>query len=306
MQKNCYKYQSSVKFKFLLSLMLFFVSTMIGFAQKPVGVFLKDSIVVGQEFDYALSFRHKPEAEVFFPDTTLSFAPFELIRRNYFPTKTENNVSLDSVVYTLRTFDIAQIQRLSMPIYIFSEQDCTAVYSNADSVFLKRMVVEGIENQKFESDTKLQALPPDIDYLKLVRFLISCLIGAMIVYFFFGDYILRRYKLFMFGQRHKEFLNAFNRITKGKLDDQNIAKALVLWKKHLEWLEKKPFTSFTTKEIIENIPNEALEQALRNIDSAIYGGQISTSVLSSMQILKENSIDFYKNKRTHLFDVQQN
>lgn len=76
MQKNCYKYQSSVKFKFLLSLMLFFVSTMIGFAQKPVGVFLKDSIVVGQEFDYALSFRHKPEAEVFFSRYHAKFCTF--------------------------------------------------------------------------------------------------------------------------------------------------------------------------------------------------------------------------------------
>ena len=286
-------------------LIFFVLSTFDAISQKPQGAFLKDSVIIGEEFDYALSYRHAPEKEIFFPDTTQRFGSFELVRRNFFSTKTESNVSIDSVVYTLRTFDIAQVQKLTLPVYIYADRDCTAIYSNYDSVYLKDLISADSLQKEFQSDTKLKSLPPDIDYLQLIRVLFSILIAAGLIYFLFGDLILKRYKLFMFGQRHKEFLSTFNKLVsikaqKGKISEETLGKALVLWKKHLEWLENKPFTSFTTKEIIETIPDEALENALRSIDSAIYGGQ-AVNIENAVEVLKNTSIDFFNQRKETLF-----
>jgi hypothetical protein len=270
------------------------------YAQKPIGKFQTDSIELGRPIDYFLSYHHTPSAEVFFPDTTYSFYPFEIIRRNIFPTSTINGVSLDSVVYTLVTFDISKNQKLSLPIYLLSKRDCTAVYSLADSVFLKEMIKTSVDSLQLKTDTKLLPLSQQINYPKILTSLLSILGVVLIIYAFLGRFIRKQYRLFLFGRRHKDFQTNYKKYTRSTLDDQTIGKALVLWKKHLEWLEKRPYTSYTSKEIISRLPNEDLEEALREIDSAIYGGILSTQMPYSMNILLENAIELYKKRRKEL------
>jgi hypothetical protein len=269
-------------------------------AQKPIGRFMADSIEIGKPIRYVLSYRHSPAAEVFFPDTTYNFYPFELLNRSYLPTETTNKGSLDSVIYTLETFEITPIQRLSLPIYSLSQKDCTTVFSQPDSVFLKEMIKGNLGNLGLKSDLKLIPLQPQIDYLRVVGYLLGILVGVMVIYGFFGRFIRKQYRLFRFGQRHREFLLNYKRHTRGTFNSNNIGKALVLWKKHLEWLEKKPYSSYTTKEIINQLPNERLEEALRDVDSAIYGGIISTQMPFAMNILQETATERYQERRSEL------
>ncbi|MFN3488603.1 MAG: hypothetical protein ACK4YV_05695 [Emticicia sp.] len=269
-------------------------------AQKPVGKFQTDSIEIGRPIDYTLSYHHSPSAEVFFPDTTYNFYPFAIIRRNIFPTSTTNGVSVDSVVYTLVTFDITKNQKLGLPIYLLSKRDCTAVYSLADSVFLKEMIKTSVDFLQLKTDTKLLPLSQQVNYPKILTYLLSLLGVFLIIYAIFGRFIRKQYRLFLFSRRHKDFQTNYKKYIRSTLDDVTIGKALVLWKKHLEWLEKRPYTSFTTKEIISRLPSERLEEALREIDSAIYGGILSTQMPSSMEILLEKATELYKNRREKL------
>ena len=64
--------------------------------------------------------------------------------------------------------------------------------------------------------------------------------------------------------------------------------------------QKRPYSSYTSKEIITHLPNERLEEALREIDSAIYGGILSTQMPFSMNVLLDKSIELYKKQRTAL------
>lgn len=269
-------------------------------AQKPVGKFQTDSIEIGRPIDYTLSYHHSPSAEVFFPDTTYNFYPFAIIRRNIFPTSTTNGVSVDSVVYTLVTFDITKNQKLGLPIYLLSKRDCTAVYSLSDSVFLKEMIKTSVDSLQLKTDTKLLPLSQQVNYPKILTYLLSLLGVFLIIYAIFGRFIRKQYRLFLFSRRHKDFQTNYKKFTRSTLDDVTIGKALVLWKKHLEWLEKRPYTSYTTKEIISRLPNERLEEALKEVDSAIYGGILSTQMPSSMEVLLEKAAELYKNRREEL------
>lgn len=270
------------------------------YAQKPIGRFQTDSIELGRPIDYTLSYHHSPSAEVFFPDTTYNFYPFEIIRRNIFPTSTTNGVSTDSVVYTLVTFDIRKTQKLELPIYLLSKRDCTAVYSLADSVFLKEMIKTSVDSLQLKTDTKLLALSQQVNYPKILTYLLGLLGIVLIIYAFFGRFIRKQYTLFLFGRRHKDFQTNYKKFTRSTLDDVTIGKALVLWKKHLEWLEKRPYTSYTTKEIISRLPSERLEEALREVDSAIYGGILSTQMPLAMNVLLDKATELYKNRREEL------
>lgn len=270
------------------------------YAQKPVGRFQTDSIELGRPIDYALSYHHSPSAEVFFPDTTYNFYPFEIIRRNIFPTSTTNGVSTDSVVYTLVTFDITKNQKLGLPIYLLSKRDCTAVYALTDSVFLKEMIKTSVDSLQLKTDTKLLPLSQQVNYPKILTYLLGLLGIVLIIYAFFGRFIRKQYTLFLFGRRHKDFQTNYKKFTRSTLDDVTIGKALVLWKKHLEWLEKRPYTSYTTKEIISRLPNERLEEALREVDSAIYGGILSTQMPQAMNVLLDKATELYKNRREEL------
>lgn len=270
------------------------------YAQKPIGKFQTDSIELGRQIEYTLSYHHNPSAEVFFPDTTYNFYPFEIINRKMYPTVTTNGVSVDSVIYTLVTFEITKNQKLGLPIYLLSKRDCTAVYALADSVFLKEMIKTSVDSLQLKTDTKLLPLSQQVNYPKILTYILGLLGIVLIIYAFFGRFIRKQYTLFLFGRRHKDFQTNYKKFTRSTLDDITIGKALVLWKKHLEWLEKRPYTSYTTKEIISRLPSEQLEEALREVDSAIYGGILSTQMPASMNVLLEKATELYKNRREEL------
>lgn len=272
----------------------------ISYAQKPIGRFQTDSIELGRPIDYALSYHHNPSAEVFFPDTTYNFYPFEIIRRNIFQTLTTNGVSIDSVIYTLVTFEITKNQKLGLPIYVLSKRDCTMVYSLTDSVFLKEMIKTSVDSLQLKTDTKLLVLSQQVNYPKILTYILGILGVVLIIYALFGRFIRKQYTLFLFSRRHVDFLANYKKFTRSTLDDVTIGKTLVLWKKHLEWLEKRPYTSYTTKEIVSRLPSARLEDALREVDSAIYGGILSTQMPSAMNTLLDKATELYKNRREEL------
>jgi hypothetical protein len=272
----------------------------ISYAQKPIGRFQTDSIELGRPIDYSLSYHHNPSAEVFFPDTTYNFYPFEIIRRNIFQTLTTNGVSIDSVIYTLVTFEITKNQKLGLPIYVLSKRDCTMVYSLTDSVFLKEMIKTSVDSLQLKTDTKLLVLSQQVNYPKILTYILGILGVVLTIYALFGRFIRKQYTLFLFSRRHVDFLANYKKFTRSTLDDVTIGKTLVLWKKHLEWLEKRPYTSYTTKEIVSRLPSARLEDALREVDSAIYGGILSTQMPSAMNTLLDKATELYKNRREEL------
>ncbi|WP_229253622.1 hypothetical protein [Dyadobacter sp. NIV53] len=180
-------------------------------AQKtiPKGKFLTDSIEVGKPFLYSLSYYHAPGKEVFFPDTTFDFSPFEIISQKSFNSSTDEkkNITLDSAIYHLITFDVAAFQTLSLPVYTYEKSDCTSVYSNRDSIFLRKSNLNPFDNSNvLKPETNLIPLGREFNFSILIGTL-ALVIGVVgAVYWVFGKDIYKQWQLVKLQRRHLEYL----------------------------------------------------------------------------------------------------
>lgn len=142
------------------------------FAQKPKGVFLQDSLSVGKPISFSLSYWHHPSQDVFFPDSTYDFSPFRFVSETFITTKTLGGRSLDSVVYSLVSYEIDSIQRLRLPVFILREGDSLKLFGEADSVFFKEMVKdEDLESDGLMANLRYSEVQTDIDYPKILYYL---------------------------------------------------------------------------------------------------------------------------------------
>ncbi|KAA0994009.1 hypothetical protein FXO21_10695 [Dyadobacter sp. UC 10] len=273
---------------------------------KPSGVFLTDSIEVGKPVYFSLSVRHNPGTEIFFPDTTYNFSPFEIIAKRNFVSNTDDDGTLDSAVYQLVSFDVSPKQSLRLPVFVFGKKDCTAVYTAPDSVFLA-------SSNLVRSDS-LTTLSPETNLLPLGReFNFSILIGAIAliigvagsIYWVFGHDIYKQWQLIKLQRRHLEYVRSFNRLMRNARDRKNIKdaeKAIIVWKNYLERLEKKPFATYTTREIMDNIADDELADALRNMDGIVYGQGESKNMHVYLEVLKTGATRLYRNRRKYILD----
>jgi hypothetical protein len=272
----------------------------------PKGKFLSVNMKVGLPVQYALSYRHDATKDVFFPDSTYNFAPFELVDRTYFPTVTNELGSLDSVVYTLISFDVTPTQQLSLPVYVRAKQDCTRIFAPMDYVVLQSIIKPNvsIDTMQLKKDTRLVPIAEQINFPLIFLIILGILVLGGIIFWFFGEPIRRQIRLFNFRRRYDDFQKLFQRLSRGTDDAkkrlENIEKAIVLWKKYIERLENKPFTTFTTKEILDNLKDNRLAEALREIDATVYGGVYSKKTIASLQVLQELAEGLYREHREEL------
>jgi len=272
----------------------------------PKGKFLSDSVKVGLPIKYALSYRHKATIDIFFPDSSYNFSPFELVKREYFNTITDENGSLDSVVYTLISFEVSPVQELSLPVFVLSRGDCTRVYAPFDYVILNSIIKTNVRlnTLSLKKDTRLIPIAPQVNFPLIFLFGIGVIAIVGSAFWFFGKPIQRQIKLFNFKRRYDDFRKLFQRLSRGTDDAkkrlENIEKAVVLWKKYIERIEKKPFTTFTTKEILDNLKDNRLSDALREIDATVYGGVYSSKTIASLQILQELAEGLYRERRVEM------
>ena len=266
------------------------------FAQKdsvyqPKLQFLEDTLLLGKPTPVALSFRYPKDWQVLFADTNYQYFPFELDKKIFFTTKTDSLYSLDSAIYLLRSFEIDKLQKLRLPIYKIKNQgDSTVFFSNIDSIFFKEQITSTqLDTLALQADTQIMLLAEKINFSLGVFLGVSALFILAIIWLFLGDWIKKQFVLLNLKRKHIRFEESFNREI-GKIKThkriKDIEQALLLWKKHLEQIEEKPFSSYTTREIIEILPIEHLANSLQNIDKAIYGTIIEEDLDKDLTYLK--------------------
>ncbi|MDQ1087834.1 LapA family protein [Siphonobacter sp. SORGH_AS_1065] len=286
----------------LFLLIIFSLSLVSPVLAQPEGKFLSKEIKVGKPVQYALSYRHDPRLDVFFPDSTYDFTPFQFLKRDYYSTRTNASGSLDSVVYTLVSFEVDSMQYLKLPVYVMNQKDCTALYSGLQSIPLRSLLNLKSKKAGLQSNTALVLLDDQINYpLYFIILIFAGILGGLI-YWLFGARIRRRWRQFQLWRRHLEFRGNFQRHLRGATDSRqaviNVERAVVLWKRYLERLEGKPYTTFTTKETVEQFSHSRqLEQALRETDAVVYGGVTSPQTQESLRILRDLAVRTYIKQR---------
>lgn len=267
------------------------------------GKFLEDSARIGQPIHYSLYVRHPKGQEVFFPNANQNFGAFETVKRDFYATKTDASGSLDSAVYTLRLFNLAPVQKLQIPIYLLQEPDCTIIYPVIDSVYLKRLLPhpENIDLDSLYQSIPIQPLSPKTDFKNVFAAGISLLILAGLIYWIFGKAITKLFRRYLLWRSNREFKRTFQRFTRQVAGTpvglQNLERAFSAWKKYLEELTHLPFTTFTSKEMLDNLADEAMEKVLNEMDSAIYGGNFSTNTADSVTYLGDLAQNLYQQEQ---------
>ncbi|MGF1638721.1 MAG: hypothetical protein ACFCUU_16725 [Cyclobacteriaceae bacterium] len=241
------------------------------------GVFLKDSIKIGEDVEFSLSARYPRNFELVFPDSTFNFFPFEFVTGRYYLTKSDSTLSRDSAVYTLATFEIDSIQYLELPVYIINGKDSVAVNSKMDSVILIQVVKEITEETSFIADNTFYDVPTDFNYPYFLIALAILVFISLVVLLFFGRKIMNQYRKWKLQKNHKKFTALFQSIIRDFENGSSSRSAedvLSIWKKYMEKLEKTPYTKLTSKEISKKHPESAeLSNTLRHIDKSIYSDQ---------------------------------
>ncbi len=272
---------------------------------KPVGKFLTDTVEVGKPFSYAFSFLHASETDVFFPDSTFDFSPFDFVDQEYFTTRTDSLGSLDSTVYRLVSFDVSAEQTFRLPVYMLATRDCTAVYAETDTVYLQSALPPGVrlDTLRLRPETGVALLRRQFDYPVFMAFILSAGLLFLAVYWLFSREISRQWRIFQLQRQHRDFVRTFarlNRTARERDSTEEAEKAVVVWKDYLEAIEKKPFATYTTREIVDNIPDEALEGALKTMDRIIYGQVKSKKMAPSLEVLKNVAQRIYQRQRLEI------
>ncbi len=249
--------------------------------QVPVGKFGTDTVKLGEPLTYSLVYHHPAVQEVILPDSGYTFAPFEFVGKTFYPTVTKQGTSTDSVIYTLRTFEVYPVQQLALPVLILQGDDTTAVYAKAQAVVLKQLVQQVPEPTQLKSQTQLMAVEKRFNWPVLLLWVVVGAVLLSLIWFIFGRAILTKYKLYRLRQDHVYFASRYrshvDRFVKTTAP-ASIEKAVSLWKNYLTKLERSAINSFTTKEIVEFYLNdEEVNTALRILDKAIYGNLQSDS-----------------------------
>ncbi len=242
------------------------------------GRFQSDSVKLGEPINFTLSARYPAALTILFPDSTFSFAPFEFQKKKYTTTKTQEGKSYDSVVYTLNTFEIDSLQFLKLPVFIRTVSDCTAVFSEVDTVYFKHLVAH-VPDSVAANNLPLKANTNYINVRWQFNTILFVVIGgvlviiAIAVWLIFGKRIRKYFKLKKLTKNHQEFLNQFgNTLDRLEKDftPELAENAIVTWKKYLEGLLAIPYTKYTSKEIREKEQDERLGNSLKMIDKMIY------------------------------------
>lgn len=268
------------------------------------GHFLTDSVKIGEPISYSLSVHYPSSQSVVFPDSAYSFSPFEFQKKKYFPTQTKNKISFDSAVYFLSTFEIDSLQSLALPVFVIHRSDSTAVSAQTDTVFLKQLV-GSIPESVAAKDLPLKT---NADYLNvkwLLNYPLLLIIGGsaiaflIIIWLVFGKRIRKYLMLRRLTKNHVVFLDRFAQQVEKLRKESSSAGAestLVIWKKYMESLVARPYTKFTTKEILQVASDEQLNEALHDIDRMVYARDRVFSVNAFDQLRAFSQNQFAKKK----------
>ncbi|OEK03660.1 hypothetical protein BFP97_20000 [Roseivirga sp. 4D4] len=279
-----------------LILLVFMVGAASAQELKPVGFFLKDSVKIGESISYSLSYKDRKNRPVFFPDSLYDFSPFELLDKQYFDTQSDSINSIDSAVYHLATFEIDTVQRLSLPVFLYTGTDSLELYSLMDSIILDQVVTQMPDSVNLAETSAYMPVSLEFNYPYWVIGLIVLGILAVIVLIVWGKAIQKKIKLYRLNKQLIKFKEQFDLEIDELMTDTTkikIESVLKFWKGYMEKLEKVPYTKLTTKEIVLVQQSSSLEETLKSIDKNIYSPIEVSALQNDFEFLKDYSEDRY-------------
>ncbi|MBX2951639.1 MAG: hypothetical protein KF870_03975 [Leadbetterella sp.] len=276
--------------------LVFCLWTLTAAAQKPKAVFFEDSVTVGKEVRMAMSYLHSSKSDLVFPDSSFDFSPFRYVSSELFETRTVDGKSLDSVIYTLVTYNLDSV--LFVRPYIKNLRTGDMIYADTARVRLKFSITDdNIREPEVKETVNVFLVKKEVNLPKIAYYVLGFLVLVFLISAFFGDWIRKKYRLWKFYRGHQRFLADFKKMSHSPRNLSNNERALKEWKIYLEELEKEPVSTMSTSELGKLYENERLEAALKMFDSAIFGGMVSEEMPSAYRVLQDFAIKRYRQAR---------
>lgn len=256
----------------------------------PHGTFLADSVKIGQHVLYSFSYSYDRNLDLVFPGADYNFFPFEYVDRKIFTTEADSTFLVDSVVYTLATFEIDPVVYLSVPAFLLNEQDSVKYYSNIDSVYVVQMIDTLPAEPEAKSNTQYAEVKENFNYIYFFIGLGAFLVLTMVLVLTFGKRIWSWLKTRRIERAHRRFMKKYEALRHQSLisPDKKITEDLLkLWKSYMEQLEKQPFTKLTTKEISTIYKDSGLLTSLKDIDKALYSDYMQEQKEASFKVMED-------------------
>jgi hypothetical protein len=281
-------------------LLFFFIKT--SNAQVVRGYFLSDSLEIGKNIEFVLVCEHDNTKELVFPGKTSNYAPFTFSNLEYSPSTLKNGIYRDSVRYQLKTFSVDSVIKLRL--FVIEYKTNEKYYSNTANISLKSSLRKtDFLNPRMKPIINFYEVPLDINYPKFVYVFLVVGLLLYFIWIFTGKFIIRNIRMLFYKKRHRDFLRQLKRTLQNSNLLEGSKKALVLWKKHLQWLLRKPISTMTSKEITDELENERLGEALTYIDAAIFGGQEYHQIKFAFDKLIDNANENYRKQLNKTFKI---
>ncbi len=271
---------------------------------------LRDTVKTGEHFQYVLKVKYPIDTELFFPDSadTQAFAPLILIDRIYAPTSSTDSISTDSVIYKFACFfEEDSVQEIRLPVYVFQKGDTLIADSEPVSIYLEpsmTMPIAPASKSRLTDNFLWRKLPYRLNYPYLIGFILVIGLISGSILLAFGSRFQRTYRLKRLRRQYERFMMEYNRMMRAEKNTAITEHGLSLWKAYLENIKNEPFTTYTSKEIAQIIPNEELSRSLRNIDRAIYGNIFDEKTDEALKVLKSYASDIYDEKIKEIKDAR--
>jgi hypothetical protein len=264
----------------------------------PHATFSVRYLKIGEPVRYHLSFYHPKEMELIFPDSKYNYAPFELVSKEFYPTKTSGKISLDSAVYVLRTFELRDTIHYSLPVFIIGRAgDSSAIRPGVLLLDVLQLTKAVKDTNLLKELTGYNPVSLQVNYAYYFFISTLLLVISIFIFFFFRKKIFKRFRLYAIRQSHNSFVKNFEKLEKDFIKTQRLPimeNALSLWKVYLTRLENSPINTYTTTEIIALFHQEELAEGLQIIDKSIYRGMISGEPEKAFTILRKFSNQRYQ------------
>ncbi|ANQ50347.1 hypothetical protein MY04_2979 [Flammeovirga sp. MY04] len=276
----------------------------------PYGRFFGDSIMLGEEIKYSLRYEHPPEEEVLFPDSTYNFAPFELLSKQNFNTRTLSNVSVDCVVYSLATYEIDSVYELGLPVMKRAEGTTDSVFATLDGIFLREMIPVVSDSTKIIADVNFLDLETQFNTPLLLIILGSIVVLALLFLLIFGKRIKEGWRKKKVQKQYDAFKLSFDKYLQQDMDSKLTEDAVAVWKAYLSKAIKIDIQPLTSKETGKALHSEELEKHLKVLDRVIYSGQGGEEAKPVMKYLDEIATKGYAhamvNDPVKPFEIEMN
>ena len=259
--------------------------------------FLNNSIRIGDSITLISTLKYPENIEIVQPDSSYNFKSFEFISKKTFPSFSDGNIIYDSTIYYLRTFEIDSIQRLNLNATIINNKDSLVIPSNTDSIALIYQVSD-VNFSKTKENTLFNSIRSIFNSEKVLIIIGFIILIIIIIYLLFRKKIEKYLKIRKLRIQIKRFNNDFEYILKYYLKNQDknyLERLLLLWKRFMEKLSKRPYSTSTTTEISSFLENKKLLNLLKDIDRNLYSNNKDGIKLSSINLLKKEANNLLDN-----------